>query len=125
MPGTAYKEEKTDENGNEFRSKYLSNHTHYLPTDPNARISTKPGKPRNLNYYGQIGVDTKKNDLLQQRKRLQRMSFEKRMLRRKEQVQKTIAQRILRTIPIPTPTLQTDQKRKICRADVPTPQFNS
>jgi len=59
MPGTAYKEGKTDENGNEFRSKYLSNHTHYSPTDTDARISTKPGKPRNLNYYGQIGVDTK------------------------------------------------------------------
>jgi Transposase DDE domain. len=59
MPGTAYKDGKTDENGNEFRSKYLSNHTHYSPTDSDARISTKPGKPRNLNYYGQIGVDTK------------------------------------------------------------------
>lgn len=59
MPGTAYKDGKIDENGNEFRSKYLSNHTHYSPTDPDAKISTKPGKPRNLNYYGQIGVDTK------------------------------------------------------------------
>jgi Transposase and inactivated derivatives len=59
MPGTAYKDGKTDENGNEFRSKYLSNHTHYSPTDTDAKISTKPGKPRNLNYYGQIGVDTK------------------------------------------------------------------
>jgi Transposase and inactivated derivatives len=61
MPGTAYKGGKTDENGNEFRSKYLSNHTHYSPTDPDARISTKPGKPRNLNFFGQVGVDTKKH----------------------------------------------------------------
>ena len=59
MPGTSYKEGKTDENGNEFRSKYLSNHTHYSPTDPDAKISTKPGKPRDLNYFGQLGVDTK------------------------------------------------------------------
>jgi IS5 family transposase len=39
-------------------AKLLSNHTHYSPTDPDARISTKPGKPRNLNYYGQLAVDT-------------------------------------------------------------------
>ena len=39
-------------------AKLLSNATHYSPTDPDARISTKPGKPRNLNYYGQISVDT-------------------------------------------------------------------
>jgi hypothetical protein len=36
----------------------LSNHTHYSPTDPDAKISTKPGKSRQLNYNGQIGVDT-------------------------------------------------------------------
>ena len=38
----------------------MSNHTHYSTTDPEARISTKPGKPRNLNYLGQIeenGID--------------------------------------------------------------------
>jgi transposase/hydroxymethylpyrimidine pyrophosphatase-like HAD family hydrolase len=39
-------------------AKLLSNTTHYSPTDPDARISTKPGKPRNLNYYGQLAVDT-------------------------------------------------------------------
>lgn len=58
QPGSDYKEGKLDENGNEIRPKFLSNHTHYSPTDPDARISTKPGKPRHLNYYGQIGVDT-------------------------------------------------------------------
>ena len=36
----------------------LSNATHYSPTDPDARISTKPGKPRSLNYFGQLSVDT-------------------------------------------------------------------
>ena len=39
-------------------AKFLSNHTHYSPTDPDSRISTKPGKPRNLNYSGQLSVDT-------------------------------------------------------------------
>ena len=58
MPGQAYKEGKEGDHGEFIRSKYLSNHTHYSPTDPDARISTKPGKPRNLNYYGQIAVDT-------------------------------------------------------------------
>ena len=46
-----------DENGNSIRPKYLSNHTHYSPTDPDARISVKPGKARQMNYFGQISVD--------------------------------------------------------------------
>jgi transposase len=46
-----------DEDGNLIRPKYLSNHTHYSPTDPDARISVKPGKARQLNYFGQIAVD--------------------------------------------------------------------
>lgn len=39
-------------------SKYTSNKTHYSPTDPDARISVKPGKARKLNYMSQLGVDT-------------------------------------------------------------------
>jgi len=39
-------------------AKLLSNATHYSPTDPDSRISTKPGKPRNLNFFGQLSVDT-------------------------------------------------------------------
>ena len=39
-------------------ARLLSNATHYSPTDVDARISTKPGKPRNLNYFGQLSVDT-------------------------------------------------------------------
>jgi transposase len=46
-----------DENGNLIRPRYLSNHTHYSPTDPDARISVKPGKARQMNYYGQVAVD--------------------------------------------------------------------
>jgi transposase len=51
------KEEDRDEHGNLIRSKFLSNHTHYSPTDPDARISVKPGKARQMNYSGQIAVD--------------------------------------------------------------------
>ncbi len=39
-------------------SKYTSNKTHYSPTDPDARISVKPGKARKLNYTSQLSVDT-------------------------------------------------------------------
>jgi len=38
-------------------SKYTSNKTHYSPTDPDARISVKPGKARKLNYLIQLSVD--------------------------------------------------------------------
>jgi IS5 family transposase len=48
---------RMDEEGKEIRPKYLSNHTHYSPTDADAKISTKPGKPRQLNYAGQLSVD--------------------------------------------------------------------
>jgi radical SAM protein with 4Fe4S-binding SPASM domain len=40
------------------KAKYTSNHTHYSPTDPDARISVKPGKARKLNYLSQMAVDT-------------------------------------------------------------------
>jgi transposase len=53
------KEEELDEFGNTIRPKFLSNHTHYSSTDPDARISVKPGKPRQMNYSAQTCVDTK------------------------------------------------------------------
>lgn len=56
MPGNN-KSIRVDEEGKEIRPKYLSNHTHYSPTDPDARISVKPGKARQLNYSGQLAVD--------------------------------------------------------------------
>lgn len=49
---------QVDEHGNLIRPKYLSNHTHYSSTDPDARISTKPGKPRQFTYSAQTSVDT-------------------------------------------------------------------
>lgn len=39
-------------------AKYTSNHTHYSPSDPDARISIKPEKARKLNYHAQMAVDT-------------------------------------------------------------------
>ncbi len=41
--------------------KFLSNKTHYSPTDPDARIAVKPGKTRDLYFSGQIAVDTCKH----------------------------------------------------------------
>ncbi len=44
--------------GKQSHAKYVSNHTHYSTTDADARISVKPGKPRQLNYLAQVSVDT-------------------------------------------------------------------
>jgi len=45
--------------GNESsRPKFVSNHTHYSTTDGDARVSVKPGKPRQLNYTAQVSVDS-------------------------------------------------------------------
>lgn len=49
---------EVDEFGNVIRQRFLSNHTHYSTTDPDARISVKPGKPRQFNYTAQTSVDT-------------------------------------------------------------------
>ncbi len=48
---------QVDEDGQPIRPKFLSNHTHESATDPDARISVKPGKARQLNYFGQLAVD--------------------------------------------------------------------
>jgi transposase len=57
MPGHVDDPKQVDDQGNTIRPKFLSNHTHYSPTDPDAKISTKPGKARQLNYCGQVAVD--------------------------------------------------------------------
>lgn len=44
--------------GNKLRGRYLSNHTHYSSTDPDARIAVKPGKPRQMYYLSNMSVDT-------------------------------------------------------------------
>jgi transposase len=53
MPGAR----STTDNTNEARPKFVSNHTHYSTTDRDARVSVKPGKPRQLNYSMQTAVD--------------------------------------------------------------------
>lgn len=52
------KDQDTRAGANRQGAKYTSNKTHYSPTDPDARISVKPGKARKLNYHGNISVDT-------------------------------------------------------------------
>jgi transposase len=47
-----------EENDDYVRPKFVSNHTHFSSTDADARISVKPGKPRQLNYLAQVAVDT-------------------------------------------------------------------
>nr|WP_262891502.1 transposase [Adhaeribacter radiodurans] len=42
------------------KARLVSNTTHYSPTDPDARISVKPGKARQLNYHCSLAVDTAK-----------------------------------------------------------------
>jgi hypothetical protein len=56
MPGNT-QSERVDEDGKAIRPKFLSNHTHYSSTDPEAKISVKPGKARQLNYAAQLSVD--------------------------------------------------------------------
>lgn len=55
-----FKENKREQFGNKIEKSFqsFSNQTHYSPTDPDARISTKPGKPRQLNYLCNMAVDT-------------------------------------------------------------------
>ncbi|MFN3898731.1 MAG: hypothetical protein ACK4PM_15670, partial [Acinetobacter junii] len=57
QPKGSSKGDNLDENGNLIRPKFVSNHTHYSPTDPDAKVSVKPGKARQLNYFGQLAVD--------------------------------------------------------------------
>lgn len=56
---TMEKTEKKDEGKKEepYCTKHLSNAKHYSPTDPDARIATKPGKPRQMDYLAQVSVD--------------------------------------------------------------------
>jgi transposase len=59
QPGSRAKSnEGGDQQGDEKRPKFLSNHTHYSTTDKDARIAVKPGKPRQFNYLAQTSVDT-------------------------------------------------------------------
>jgi IS5 family transposase len=54
----AYKDMPKGSKESQGHAKFVSNHTHYSTTDADARISVKPGKPRQLNYLAQVAVDT-------------------------------------------------------------------
>lgn len=51
------KDNHPDQNGLKPK-KAPSNATHYSPSDPDAKMSVKPGKPTALNYLAQVSVDT-------------------------------------------------------------------
>jgi len=57
QPNPSFNIDKVDEYGNLIRPRFVSNHTHYSPTDTDVKVSVKPGKARHLNYFGQIAVD--------------------------------------------------------------------
>jgi hypothetical protein len=54
----AYKDMPKGSKEQQEHARYVSNHTHYSTTDADARISVKPGRPRQLNYMAQVAVDT-------------------------------------------------------------------
>lgn len=52
-------EKPKDENkGGQNKKAAPVNQTHYSPSDPDARLTTKPGKPMRLYYRAQMSVDT-------------------------------------------------------------------
>lgn len=59
MPGARVNTKEVEKDDEEkYERRYLSNHTHFSTTDADARVSVKPGKPRQLNYLGQVSTDT-------------------------------------------------------------------
>lgn len=61
QPAADKEDQKPDEPptlGSHYAQKKLDNQTHYSASDPDAKISVKPGKPRRLNYLSQVSVDT-------------------------------------------------------------------
>jgi len=49
---------KDDNKGVQDKKAAPTNQTHYSPSDPDARLTTKPGKPMRLYYRAQMSVDT-------------------------------------------------------------------
>jgi hypothetical protein len=57
--GPVTPEEPEDDNkGGQDKKAAPTNQTHYSPSDPDARLTTKPGKPMRLYYRAQMSVDT-------------------------------------------------------------------
>lgn len=61
VPETESKSPQYDEHGHMMRPKNISNEKYCSKTDPDARVSTKPGKARQLTYSAQTAVDTKQH----------------------------------------------------------------
>jgi hypothetical protein len=57
---SSWREKQKRKPGALERSRFLSNLTHYSPTDPDAKIAVKVGKPRQLCYLASIAVDAAK-----------------------------------------------------------------
>lgn len=53
-----FERKKKEQHGNQITFTSYSNKTHYSPTDPDARIATKPGKPRQFDYLCNMSADT-------------------------------------------------------------------
>jgi hypothetical protein len=51
-------EPKGGNKGGQDKKAAPTNQTHYSPSDPDARLTTKPGKPMRLYYRAQMSVDT-------------------------------------------------------------------
>ena len=51
-------EDDNDNKNESMPGKETTNSRRHSLTDPDARIATKPGKPRQMNYLGQLSVDT-------------------------------------------------------------------
>lgn len=60
-PDAELKGPQYDEHGHLIRPKNISNEKYYSKTDPDARVSKKPGKARQLTYTAQTAVDTKQH----------------------------------------------------------------
>jgi transposase len=58
VPVVKIEEEKQREYEELKPKKNPTNKTHYSPSDPDAKMSVKPGKATALNYLGQVSVDT-------------------------------------------------------------------
>lgn len=58
MPGARVNSKEAEKEDEKYERRYVSNHTHFSTTDADARVSVKPGKPRQLNYLGQVSTDT-------------------------------------------------------------------
>ena len=57
VPAEKKKKTKDKPKGKDGKKRF-SNQTHYSPSDPDARLTKKPGKPFDLYYKSQVSVDT-------------------------------------------------------------------